>query len=493
MLTRRCFLDRGLRLSAGIAVTSAARSLAASESAIELHLAESALLPLSDDFTGLGYEMSSVATPGLLSPANHRYVELVRGLGWKGTLRFGGAVSGYTRFEPSGTIMADRQNTVVTRACIEQLARFLTKTEWKAIWSVNFAQGTIAEAAQEAKSVANALGPQLLAIEIGNEVEDLDRGPAPFRHSPYTYEMYRKEYNKWHSAIAKEVPHLGFAAPDTKCFVDWPEQMAKDAQKDVQLLAAHYYRNNQRLGSLEQLTYPDPRLKERLGLLRDSSTQSHIPWRMCEANSFSGGGRPGVSDSFIAALWTLDFMLLLASYGCSGVNIETGINQLGFISSYSPIQDDGAGTNSAGVPYYGMLAFAVARELCSTIIPVTFDPQGINFTAYLLGKGRDACSLVAINRDPLRDIRFSIGHLGLDNLTVLRLSAPAPDARSGVTFGGSPVGPEGRWNAVDNERVRCGRLFVPRMSAAVVCRAISPKKRMANALPESDTPYIAQG
>jgi hypothetical protein len=30
------------------------------------------------DFMGLGYEISSIATPGLLSAANHIYVELVR-------------------------------------------------------------------------------------------------------------------------------------------------------------------------------------------------------------------------------------------------------------------------------------------------------------------------------------------------------------------------------------------------------------------------------
>lgn len=71
-----------------------------------------------------------------------------------------------------------------------------------------------------------------------------------------------------------------------------------------------------------------------------------------------------MSDTFIGALWTLKVMLLLAQYGCAGVNMETGVNQLGFISSYSPIQDDTKGVNSAGVPYYGMLAFATAFADC---------------------------------------------------------------------------------------------------------------------------------
>lgn len=474
-------------------MTSAAPSIARPESVVELTLSEGAPLPLPEDFTGLGFEMSSVAPIGLLSASNSRYVALVRGLGAKGVFRFGGTVSDYTRYEPRGTIAADRQNTVITRASLEQLAKFLTTTGWKAMWSVNFAQGSISDAVEEAKAVASVLGPQLFDIEIGNEVEDLDTGPTPFRHAPYSYETYREEYNRWHSAIAKELPHLRFAAPDTKCFVDWPERMAKDEHADVQLLATHYYRSNQRFGTPELLTYEDPRLKEQLLRLHAASTASGIPWRMCETNSFSGGGRPGVSDTFLAALWTLDFMLLLASHGCSGVNIETGVNQLGFISSYSPIQDDGMGTNSAGVPYYGMLAFAVARARCSSILPISYDPLGINFTAYLLGVGRNARALVVINRDPTQDIRIETGHLGLENAAVLRLTAPAPNAKNGVTFAGSRVGSDGRWRAAENEKLRNGKLIVSRMSAAVICAASDLGEPVTRTLPLTHIPSNSEG
>jgi hypothetical protein len=44
-----------------------------------------------------------------------------------------------------------------------------------------------------------------------------------------------------------------------------------------------------------------------------------------------------VSDTFAAALWVLDFMFTLALAGCAGVNMETGVDQLGFISYYSPM------------------------------------------------------------------------------------------------------------------------------------------------------------
>jgi hypothetical protein len=62
-----------------------------------------------------------------------------------------------------------------------------------------------------------------------------------------------------------------------------------------------------------------------------------------------------VSDTFGSALWVLDFLWKLAYAGCAGVNMETGVNQLGFVSLYSPIAD-----NSAKPEYYGLLAFAHA-------------------------------------------------------------------------------------------------------------------------------------
>jgi hypothetical protein len=174
-------------------------------------------------------------------------------------------------------------------------------------------------------------------------------------------------------------------------------------------------------------------LKDSLVRLRAISQDTGIPWRMCETNSFSGGGLPGVSDTLIGALWTLDFMLLLAAYGCAGVNIETGVNQLGFMSFYSPILDEGKGTTAAGPSYYGMLAFAAAARGCTEILPIEFDPQGINITAYALGAGRKALSVVVVNKDNERDARLSLQELGLKAGHSLRLAAPSADSKTGIT------------------------------------------------------------
>jgi hypothetical protein len=417
------------------------------------------------DFIGLGYEMSSAAKLGLLSVSNDRYVRLVRQLSDHGVFRIGGIVADHSRYEREGTISTEPTDTVVTRASLEQFAAFLRKTGWSAIWSVNFATGTPRNAVAEAKDVARILGPHLLALEIGNEVENYGRGNPPSRTPPYTYPEYREDYGKWHAALSAALPGLRFAAPDTAASVEWVQRMAADANKDVQLLTTHYYRGAQAKGTMEQLATPDPELSGKLEKLRQAAGESSIPYRICETNSFFGGGRPGLSDTLLGALWLLDYMLLLARYGCAGVNIETGVNQLGFVSSYSPVQDDGMGGNYAGLPYYGMLACATALRDAPEVLPLDVDTGGRNVTVYALGHLRTLRSLTIVNRDSRAAV------VGLPKLTpaqAYRLAGPSALSQSGVTFAGAAVDDSGRWKPQQPETPRESKVTVPAMSAVVL-------------------------
>jgi hypothetical protein len=469
MFSRRAFLSNGVKYCASMSLSCSSPAVVNVGALSDApRLSRAAPVSVPNNFIGLGYEMSSVATPGVLSVDNHCYANLIKGLGPAGVLRVGGIVADYTRYEPNGTTRAERQNTVITHADLDRFGEFLKTTGWSAIWSVNFAQGSIEDAIVEARAVANALGAWLLALELGNEVENYGRGEKPFRTSPYNYETYRAEYSEWLAAIRKAVPGIPFAAPDTASSVEWVERMANDSKGDVQLLTTHYYRGNQKYGTPEQLLRPDLRLKDVLVRLRAASQHSGIPWRMCETNSFFGGGRPGVSDTFAGALWTLDYMLLLAQYGCSGVNIETGINQLGFISSYSPIQDNQKGMNTAGPPYYGMLAFAAAIADCDEVLPIDIDTHGINMTTYVLGTGGKPRSVVVVNKDSFQDAHLSIRELGMNTVIALQLIAPSAASKTGITFGDSAVDSDGQWKAETTEKIRGGAVAIPRMSAMVL-------------------------
>ena len=102
------------------------------------------------DFVGLGYEITSVARPGLLCARNRAYVDLLRVLGPAGVLRVGGNTSDYARYEPGGKPVARSKGTVVSRASLGELRGFCRATGWRLIWGLNLGEGTPAQAVEEA-------------------------------------------------------------------------------------------------------------------------------------------------------------------------------------------------------------------------------------------------------------------------------------------------------------------------------------------------------
>jgi Glycosyl hydrolase family 79 C-terminal beta domain len=316
--------------------------------------------------------------------------------------------------------------------------------------------------------VVRAVGKRLLAFEIGNEPDlYVHEGHRP----RYSYEQYLAEYRRYKSAVRAALPRVGLAGPDAAGATGWVERFAADEGRDLRLLTHHYYREGQNAASTaDKLLRPDPKLAAMLDRMRVASQSSGVPYRICETNSFSGGGRPGVSDTFAAALWALDYLCVLAWHGADGVNMETGINQLDFISSYSPIGDDRHGHYHAAPEYHGMLAFA---EGCrGERIAVSYDAGAVNLTAYGTVNTDDTSTLVIVNKDEGTDadIRIRAGSR-TTNARVLRLAAPSLDSKSGVTLGGAAVGQDGEWRGRSESarmiRGVCG-VHVPAASAAIV-------------------------
>ena len=359
------------------------------------------LAVIPPDFMGLGYEISSVARPGLLSAQNSVYVQLVRTLGARGVIRVGGNTSDYSSYSPTAQPLSSpegKAGSVVNDAVLRDLGSFLDATGWKLIWGLNLGNGTLENAIDEAKAVTAASKGNLLAFEIGNEPDLFPRHQG-HRHTGYSYDDYLREYRAYRDALRKAIPKIAFAGPDVADATDWVAKFALDEGRDIELLTHHYYREGQNpTSTIDKLLHTDPKLAPMLAKLKAASESSGVPYRICETNSFSGGGKPGVSDTTAAALWVLDFMFVLASAGCAGVNMETGVNQRGFVSSYSPIGDDEQGHYWAAPEYYGMLAFA--QSGAGRIIGSSIDYGNRNITAYVTQPSKDRTVLTLINKEP---------------------------------------------------------------------------------------------
>jgi len=424
------------------------------------------LRAIPSDYMGLGFEASSVATQGLLSGDNLTYVQLVRTLGAQGVIRVGGNVSDFSAYDANGVSKNLPKDTVLTKENFRQLRSFLDATGWKLIWGLNLGTGKLDNMVEEARAVADTMGDRLIAFEIGNEPDLFSR--AGHRQGNYDYVAWHTEFRRYKAAIRAVLPRAAFAGPDiAMASLDWMQSFAKDEAGDLALLTAHHYITGQTnpAATMEFMLAEEKKYQPALSKFQTISEAARIPWRMCETASFSGGGKAGVSDTFASALWALDYLFVLASYGCSGVNMETGVNHLGVVSKYTPISDASAGHHAAAPEYYGLLAFAQAAK--GDQLSVNLDTGGVNLTAYAVRSGANIV-LTVINKDMSRDASVAIPGLSGKQARVMRLTAPSLTATAGITLGGASVDSGGKWTGGKSDPVKLGKLDMPSGSAALV-------------------------
>ncbi len=394
------------------------------------------LATIAPDYMGLGFETSSVAVPGLLAASNHAYVKLVRDLGRDGVIRIGGNTSDFSRYDPRGTAVSAPKATVVTEANLHELKTFIDAVGWKLIWGLNLGDDKLDNAVEEARAVAGIMGDRLLALEIGNEPDLFPR--SGHRGPAYGYPAWFADFRRYKAAIRAAVPQAPFAGPDLAGAADWMEQFARD-ERDIALLTAHHYITGQAnpAATIETMLAANTGYDAVMARFQAAARAAGKPWRMCETASFSGGGKEGVSDTFAAALWVLDYLFVLAKHGCSGVNMETGVNHLGWISHYTPISDDLKGGYGKAPEYYGLEAFAHVPK--GDVLAVDCQAGDVNLVAHAVKKGSELC-VVLINKDLKHDAQVTVATGGFTQITrSMGLSAPSADAKSGIALGqGAP-------------------------------------------------------
>ena len=408
---------------------------------------EAAGRAIAPDFLGLSYESAVVAANDFFTADNSTLLRLLRTLGPRGVLRVGGNTSERTRWAPQDT-PASKETFVITPLAIDRLAGFLRALGWQLIYGLNLATGTPEQAAAEAAYVARAVGPLLLAFQIGNEPDGFGRW-SDVRPKTYDVAAFLGEWRRFHAAIRAAVPDAPFAGPDVAAETGWIAPFADATPAGLVMLTRHYYADGPASNpavTLTKLMRSADQIVPVLAEMAAIGTAHRLPWRIAETNSVYAGGRPGVSDTLGAALWGAELMFQIAAAGGSGVNFHAGEDKI-----YTPISHGHGGGLTARALYYGMLMFAQAA---GDLVPIKLDSGGAILAAYAVRAADGALRLVVINKDTRAvSARIAPGRR-FANGEVWRLTGPALDATAGVRFGGTTIDDYGGWAPAAREDAR---------------------------------------
>jgi hypothetical protein len=419
---------------------------------------------IDPEFLGLSYESALVAAADYFIPDNQSLLGLIRALGARGVIRIGGNTSERTVWSSSEIELPG--HFVITPARVDRVAAAMRTISWRLIYGLNLADNTPERAAEEAAYVAQTIGDQLLAFQIGNEPDGFGRWSG-VRPASYDVTSFLTEWQKFHAAIRARVPNARFAGPDVAAETDWIAPFADMRPDGLALLTRHYYADGPATDpgvTLPKLLRSAGQIEPVLGKLETLSRIYRLPYRIAETNSVYAGGRAGVSDTLGAALWGAELMFQIAAAGSAGINFHGGDDKI-----YTPIARSTHGGYGAKPLYYAMLLFRKTAR--GVLVPARLETAA-ELAAFAVRDGDGTLRLCLINRDDRETpVRIDPGR-PFEHASIIRLAAAGADARAGVTLGGAEVGAFGNWSPASRETARfeAGSLVVrvPGTSAALV-------------------------
>ena len=406
------------------------------------------------DFTGLSTEKKLMARD-CFSAQNKDLIQLCRTLG-PGVFRIGANNVDSTFFKREGVppleSMQENRYVVDPRTIgpksVDAFFDFARAAGWKIIYGVNLGANDPAMAADEAAYAWQVGAKEIIAVEIGNEPNLYPKGPKRegIRPGSWRYPQYKEEFTAVYDAIKAKDAQIPITGPAVTKSTNWMPLFMADFKDRIALATSHVYHLSapetdpkaQRFTSVEKLLgekYPDDWIIK----LKDA-TSVGVPYRIGECNTASGGGKRGVSNAFVSALWAIDFMFDVAQAGGQGVNFHGSFTA----NNYSPIVFDKKSSRYVPAPmYYGMLFFSRAAQ--GTIVATETKTDAKLIAHGVLGAdGKLRVTLV--NKDLTQSIAASVtGGAKFTKGQALRLTAPSVDATEGVTFAGAAVNADGTW------------------------------------------------
>jgi hypothetical protein len=439
--------------------------------------------PVPPRFLGLSFEVGSLDLLGQMGEHGN-LVTLLRSIG-PGLLRFGGitADQNVAWVDPQTPRPAWASATIGPEQ-MRLLGRLARRSGWTVMLTVGLAHYEPQAAAREVAAAKAALGPYLVAVEIGNEPDALGR--HGFRVMPWLAQGYEEEVDIYREAIAQLAPGVPVAGPDVSGSGAFPEWGGDEAlsQQPVMLTGHHYPLGCSQKPTIQTLLSPAMRGREAQSLetYLAVARRPGIPLRIDEANSVSCGGVSGVSDTFASALWASGYIAQAMAAGTAGLNLHGHPTNC---SGYSPLCAPdpaaiAAGQLRAQPDWYSLL---LTRSLIGyrplpTMISAPGGPDlaasgfsGPGHTLKLLVSDDDAPGSRALA------LHIAVG-AGYRVARVLRLTGPSPSATDGVRIGGRAVAADGTWSAPAGEAasVRGGLLSVRLEPSSAALVTVAPAR-----------------
>lgn len=175
---------------------------------------------------------------------------------------------------------------------------------------------------------------------------------------------------------------------------------------------------------------------------------TQLPYILGETNSLYNEGAPGLSNSFGAALWGVDFNLYCAATGISRVHMHQGTNYR--YASWQPVDTVNA-TMGTKAPYYGniMVATMLGNLRRGNVSIADLELDSIYDSAYAAYVNGQLLRLAVIQ---MREYNYTENSAGsrpnetfqfqlptnshVRRISVQRLMANGSDAITGITFDG---------------------------------------------------------
>jgi hypothetical protein len=388
-------------------------------------------------YLGLSFESGSAVNSGLFD-AKGNLPRLLENLG-VGVLRFGGA-------------SVDRSYPGATKTALAGLARLVRATGWHVIYTVNLGRFNASRVASDARAVAAALGGHLTAIACGNEPDIYAR--HGIRSASYTETDYLREARACIHAVWTGVPTARISGPNT-FHLSWLPRYAAAEKRTISLLAEHYYPLTDCHGPNGTAATLLSRAKaaieaSTIGAADAAARTTRVPLQMAETNSASCGGIKGISNTFAAALWAIDYLLIGAEHGATGMNFHGSLT--GRCDGYTPLCQVGTRQYAAQPVYYGLLF----THLLGTgrLLPVRVSP-GPNIAAHAI---RSTAGTVRVVLENLSGTAATVWlHVGRvsGTATALNLTGPTLHATNGERIQGAGVQRDGTFRPGAPSRMAC--------------------------------------